>query len=167
MRNIDWRGMWAPELAPWEVALRAAIVYLVLQLLVRLTGPKAVSRYSTADIVLIFLISQAIRQTIVGNDTSLTNGLVALATLFLLDWLLTLLTSRCPKAAHFAQGEVRQLVREGHIVEDVLHRYHISEGELLAQVRQHHRSSLAEVQDAYLERSGQISIVFKTTDRST
>lgn len=164
MRDFDWHAMWFPKWPPWEVALRAAITYVVLQLLVRLAGSKAVSRYSTADIVLVFLIAQAARQTIVGTDISITNAAVGLATLFLLDWLVTSLSARSSKIADIAQGRVHQLVRNGEVVEAALRRTHVSKDELLAQVRRHHRTSLDDVRDAYLERSGHISLIFKTRE---
>lgn len=162
MRPFDWRGMWAPRWPPWEVALRAAIVYLSLQLLLRLVGRKELARYSTINASVLIIISIALRETIVGDDTSITSGIVALATIIGLDWLLSYLSFRSERAADIIEGPVRQLVKGGVPVERAMRRSRVSRAQLLAELRrQHGRGSLAEVADAFLERSGHVSFTLR------
>ncbi len=59
---------------------------------------------------------------------------------------------------------MRTLIEDGQIQERVLRATHVSQDELLSCVRQYGRTSLDEVKHAFLEQSGQITIVFR--DRS-
>lgn len=159
MKPFDFRALWTPAWSPWEVMTRAAIIYLFVQLLFRLAGRKEFSRWGPSDIVLLFLVTTAARETIVGDDRSLTSAIVGLTTLVAIDWVLSLVTSRSRRAADLLEGRARQLVRDGALQRREMRRARISEGELLSSVRQLGRASLAEVKDAFLERSGRITVV--------
>jgi uncharacterized membrane protein YcaP (DUF421 family) len=153
--------MWSPELPPHEVALRAAVIYVFVQLLFRLAGRKELGRWGPSDVALLFLITTAARQSIVGDDPSLTSAMVGLATLVGLDWLLSFLASRSRRAADLLEGPVRQLVRDGELQRDVMRRTRITEDQLLAHVRDKGKESLRDVKDAFLERSGKVTIVLR------
>lgn len=158
---IDLESMWKPELSPLEVVLRAAIIYAFLIVAFRVVGRKELGRWGASDVVLLFLISVAARQTIVGEDRSLTTAMVALGTLLGLDWALSALTARSSRLADLLEGEIRQLVRDGELQRDVMRRTRISEDELLEQVRRAGKETLADLKDAFLERSGKITIVLR------
>ena len=159
MRAFSWSAMWQPTWPPWEVALRAAILYCFVQLVFRLVGRKELGRYSTSDIVVLFLFTVAVRKAIVGDDSSLTNAFVGLATIVGLDWLLRIVTFRSRRAANVLEGPVRQIIRGGELVEEELARNRISRDQLLALLRLRGHASLEEVRDAFLERSGRISFI--------
>ncbi len=165
MRAFDLESLWKPELPPWEVVLRAAIVYVFVQVLFRLAGRKEFGRWGASDIVLLFLVTTAVRKSLVGDDKSITTAMVALATIVGLDWAFSLLTSRSRRAADFLEGPIRRLVRDGELQRDVMRRTRVSEDELLARVREHGRESLADVKDAFLERSGKITVVLRDLAR--
>jgi uncharacterized membrane protein YcaP (DUF421 family) len=158
---IDLETMWKPELSPLEVVLRASIIYAFLIVLLRVVGRKELGRWGAPDVVLLFLISVAARQTIVGEDRSLTTAMVALGTLLGLDWALSAITARSSWLADLLEGKVRQLVRDGELQRDVMRRTRISEDELLEQVRRAGKETLADLKDAFLERSGKITVVLR------
>lgn len=148
-------------LAPGEVVFRAAVIYVFTQVLFRVTGRKEFARWGPSDIVLLFLISVAARTSIVAEDASLTTAMIALATIIGLDWLLSLVTARSERAASLLEGDPRPLIRDGVLQRPEMRRTRISERQLLAQIREHGRESLAQVKDAFLERDGRISLVFR------
>lgn len=161
MKPFDFVGLWVPELAPWEVMFRAAFVYVLVQVLFRAVGRKELGRWGTSDVALLFLVATAARKSIVADDASLTTAAIGLGTIVGLDWLLSLLTSRSARAADLLEGPIRQLVRDGELVRAELRRTRVSEDELLARVRERGRESLADVKDAFLERSGKITVVLR------
>lgn len=162
MRGFSWSGLWVPTWPPWEVALRAALVYGFIQLLLRLGGRKELGRYSTPDIVLLFLITTASRQTIVGNDTSLTSAFVGLATLVALDRLIGALALKLPTLARVLVGPPRPLVKDGRVLDDELRQAHISRDELLSHLRGKGKDRLEEVKAAFLEPDGRITFLFRS-----
>jgi uncharacterized membrane protein YcaP (DUF421 family) len=161
MRSFDWTGLWQPVVPPWEIAFRATVVYAFVHLMLRLLGRRGLGRYSISDVVLLFLIAVAMRQTIVAEDRSLTSGMVALATLVTTDALLARLAHRSPTAARILEGPVRQIVRDGEIIADELRKSRLSLDDLHSRLRAHGHESLADVEKAFLERSGQVTFIFR------
>jgi len=152
--------MWVPSLSPWEVALRAAVIYVVVQVLFRNIGSKELGRYATHELAMVVLITVAAREAIVGPDASLTSAIIGLTTLAALEWLLSYLSFRSQRFARWAEGPVCQLIRDGHLQRRVLRRTRISHEDIFAQLRERGVGTLDEVKDAFLERTGKITFVF-------
>lgn len=159
MAKLDWHALWVPTWSPAEIVLRATISYFFTVAAFRLAGRKELSRYATHDIVLLFLIAVAMRQTVVGNDTSLTAGLVALSTIVGWDTLLSRLAYRSRRAAQIVDGKIRRLVHHGTVDEAELKRARLSRDELVSLLRRHGHQDLHRVHEAFLERSGRVTFV--------
>lgn len=161
MKPFSWHELFVPQMAPWEVAFRAACVYVAVQVALRLVGRRELQRYSVFDAALLFLITVALRRSITADDSSLTSGFVALATLVGLDSLLAQVTFRSERAARALEGPVKQLVRDGHMLPDAMADVHLSERELFSLLRQRGEEHLGRVKAAYLEPNGQVSFIFR------
>ncbi len=79
--TVDWHAIWSPEQPPLETMVRASLVYLVVHALLRLAGRKELSRYSSFDLAVLFLVTVAARRSITVDDASVTTAALALATL--------------------------------------------------------------------------------------
>lgn len=154
--------MLAPELNPLEVVLRAALVYLLVLVVFRLAGRKAFQRWGAPEIVLLFLVTTAVRKSIVADDESLTTAMIALVTIAGLDRLVTTRTARSTRIADVVEGPVLRLVRDGALDHAAMSRARLGEHELLARVRAQGRERLDQIRDAWFERSGEVTIVFKS-----
>jgi uncharacterized membrane protein YcaP (DUF421 family) len=153
--------MWRPELAPAEVMVRAAIIYAFVQLLFRAVGRKEIGRWGLPEVALLFLVTTSVRTSIVGDDASLTSAMIGLSTIVGLDRCVSTLAARSRRAANVLEGPVRQLVRDGAPQEAVMRRTRVSQDDLLARAREQGRGTLHGLADAYLERSGRITLVFR------
>ena len=161
MKPFEWGRLFTPDLMPWEVAFRAAVMFVFIQVLFRIAGRKAVGRWGVPEVALLFLVTTSSRMSIVADDPSLTSAMVALVTIVALDRLLSTFVFRSEGAADVIEGPVRQLVKDGELQRDVLAKTKVSESELLARVREKGKEGLAEGKDAFFERSGTITIVFR------
>ena len=65
-----------------EIAFRTGFVYLALLLGLRLTGKRQVGQMTPFDFLLLLLLANAVQNAMTGPDTTLAGGLVAAATLF-------------------------------------------------------------------------------------
>lgn len=162
MRAFDFGRLWALDVHPGEVVLRAAIVYLSTHVVFRIAGRKAIGRWGMAEVVLLFLVTIALRKSIVVDDESITAAMIALVTIVALDRILTTVTYRWSRAADVIEGPVRQLVRDGVIDRAAMSRARIADHELLSRVRAHGHERLDEIKDAWFERSGDVTIVFRS-----
>ena len=134
-------------------------VYAFMVIAIRLLGKKELSQLSVIDLVFILLISNAVQNAMVGNNTTLLGGLVAASALFLFNFILKQAIYRYPFLSKFIQGEPIMLVYKGEIKIDNMHRTRITYDELLEATREHGVKTIAEVDLAILEVDGNISIL--------
>jgi len=143
----------------FEIVLRTIAVYLFVILALRIFGKKELSQLSVIDLVFILLISNSVQNAMVGTDSSLTGGLVAAGSLFVLNFVLKNVLYRSPRISRLLQGEPVLLVHRGITLQTNLEREKISLEELNTAIREHGVPSIDEVDLAVLEPDGNISIL--------
>ncbi len=149
--------MWFDSLV--GIVVRSTTVYLVILLGFRIAGKRHISQLSLIDFALILLVSNAVQNAMVGNDTSLIGGIIAAGTLILLNVIITKVLFRETKLGRFITGEPRLLVRNGQFVMSNLLKESIRPEELDEQIREHGFADVSEVQSAILEIDGSISVL--------
>ncbi|WP_149182950.1 YetF domain-containing protein [Streptomyces sp. TRM49041] len=143
-----------------ESVLRALIIYLVLMLLMRVAGKRTLANVTTFDLVLLLVISQATQQSLLGDDFSLTTGIVVIATLVAVDRLADYLGFRFPSFSTITNSRPAILVDNGRPIAHRLRRHHVNEAEILQSARQSHGlERLDQIKYAVLETSGGISVI--------
>jgi uncharacterized membrane protein YcaP (DUF421 family) len=153
-----------------RIIFSSVAVYFFIILAIRLFGKKELAQLSVYDLVFILLISNAVQNAMVGPDSTLTGGLVAAASLFVVNFILKKLQFRFPKFGKAIQGEAIMLVFEGEILSSNMNNAGITEDELMEVIREHGVASVSEVDLAVLEVDGNISVLStdirkKTTKR--
>src|ERR1044071_4379193 len=103
-----------------EVILRSVVVYVFIVLAIRLFGKKELAQLSVIDLVFILLISNSVQNAMVGPSTSLWGGLIAAATLFVLNYLLKQVLFRSKFFTKLVQGNPVMLVHQGTVIEENL-----------------------------------------------
>jgi uncharacterized membrane protein YcaP (DUF421 family) len=142
-----------------EIVGRSVVVYLFIVIAIRIAGKKELAQLSVIDLVFILLISNAVQNAMVGPDNSLLGGLIAAASLFLVNIILKFITYRYKKANALLEGEPVILIHDGKIIQKNLDKEKIPLDELEASVREHGVEKIKEVNLAILEIDGNISII--------
>lgn len=142
-----------------NITFRSAVVYVVILVGLRLLGKRHVAQLSIIDLVLILLISNAVQNAMVGNDSSLIGGIIAAVTLFILNYILSLILYRSREAERVFAGTPTLLVHNGRAIPEHLAKEKISEDELLQVIREHGIGSVGEVKNAVMELDGTVSVV--------
>jgi uncharacterized membrane protein YcaP (DUF421 family) len=150
--------MFVPSIGVAELTLRVAVVYAAVFILLRIVGKKHVGELAPFDLVVLLLLSECVQNSLIGEDRSLTGGILAAAALFGLNQLVGYAAWRNKKAERLLEGTPRILVRHGHVLKDVLAREQITHSELLEALRREGCTSLANVRYAILENDGDITI---------
>jgi uncharacterized membrane protein YcaP (DUF421 family) len=143
----------------WQIAVRAAVVYLVLLAGLRLLGKREIGQITLADLVLILLIANAVQNAMTGPDTSLEGGLLAAAVLLVVNLALTFGGMTFPWLGRALEGRRVALIENGQVMADRLRRVGISMDELLTALHENQVSGPEHVYEAYLEPDGQISVL--------
>lgn len=136
-----------------------AVIYIFIILFLRLFGKKELAQLSVFDLVFVLLISNAVQNAMVGDNTTLWGGLTAAATLFLLNYGIKYLLYNFPKLGYVVQGKEVLLVYKGKIKNDNLRKTRITLEELEEAMREHGVSEIRKVDLAMLEVDGNISIL--------
>ncbi|TCC92106.1 DUF421 domain-containing protein [Pedobacter frigiditerrae] len=142
-----------------DIALRSLAVYAFMLIAIRLTGKKEFSQLNTIDVVLILLISNAVQNAMVGNDTSLLGGLAAAAVLFILNYILKKVAFKSKKVRELIFEHPEILIHNGKLNFDKLSHLGISDEELKEAMREHGVEHYKDVKLAIFEVDGNISII--------
>lgn len=142
-----------------DIVLRSAAIYLVIIVGLRLLGKKHVAQLSIVDLVLLLLISNAVQNAMVGDDSSLVGGIVAAGTLLLINYFLTSALYKSRIADRLFEGTPTLLIHNGSIIYPHLAQEKISLEELDRVVREHGIDTIHEVKTAVMEVDGTISVV--------
>lgn len=142
-----------------DIALRSSIIYIAILLGLRLLGKRHVAQLSLVDFVLVLLISNAVQNAMVGSDSSLLGGVVAAATLLILNFVISAVLYRSTRFDVLLEGNPTLLVHNGRAIRKHLEQERITEEELERAVREHGIGSIGEVRNAVMELDGSISVV--------
>lgn len=150
-----------------EKLIRTFAVYLALLILLRLAGKRELSQVSTAELIVVLLLSNTVQNAIIGNETSLIGGLVGAGVLVLINKSLVWFGYRRPQFATVLQGTSVDLISSGAPLMKVLDREGITIDELEAACREHGVGGIRDVQRAVLETNGAISVIPSVTGNDT
>jgi uncharacterized membrane protein YcaP (DUF421 family) len=150
--------MWMPQVSVLELIFRGVVVYLVLFALLRFIGKKHIGELSPFDLVVLLLISETVDASLIGDDHSLTGGLISAATLVVVVQIVGYLTWRFKKVGQLVEGVPRILVRHGEVNNEILNSEQVTRAELLEALRREGFSSLTKVRFAFLETDGSITL---------
>ena len=142
----------------WELPARAALVYTVLLVLMRLSGRRTVGQFTPFDLLVVMLLSEAVSNGLTGDEKSVTGGLLAAGTLIVLNVLVAAITARSTRAQAIVEGRAVLIGRDGEVFEEVLRKEHVPRCDLERALREADCDQ-SEMRFAFLEADGQISVL--------
>ena len=142
-----------------EKMLRPAIVYAFLVIGLRLAGKRELAQLNPFDLVVLLTLSNTVQNAIIGNDTSVTGGIVGAATLLVINYFVVRLLYGHQKIEKIVEGDEDVLIENGQINTDHLKNEVITLAELEMAAHKQGFESLAEIQRAVLEPGGAISFI--------
>ncbi len=143
-----------------DTIIKTTIVYFVLLVLLRLSGRRTLGQLTSFDLVVILIVGGSTQRALLGQDYSVTNALLVVATLIGIDVLLSLIERDSPFFAKLLNGSPLILVDHGRLLRDRVRRARLTEEEIRTAARRlHGLESLDQIKYAILEASGSISII--------
>jgi len=127
----------------------------------RLFGKREVGQFTLFDLVFVLLVANAVQPAMTGPDSSLTGGLIIIATLLLLNFAVGWLRGRSKLFNRVVEPSSTVVAREGQWMDQELHRQGITADETDAALREHGLESVAETKLVVLEGDGSLSVVPK------
>ena len=149
-----------PAVSVLELAGRALVVYTALLVALRIFGKREVGQFTLYDLVFVLLVANALQPAMTGPDSSLTGGLVLIATLVGANFVVGQL-DRVPAVHRLFTPAPSVVIRDGKYVKATMDREGITEDEIEMAIREHGLEGAKDVRLAMLESDGSISVVAK------
>jgi uncharacterized membrane protein YcaP (DUF421 family) len=149
----------------WHLVIRAALIYVIFFVGLRLFGKRELGQFTTFDLVLVLLVANALQPAITGPDNSLTGGAIIVATLLILNRAVAMLRNRWPAFDHLIEPPPTVVVRDGSIITPSLEKEGLSVEDVQMAIREHGVENLSDVREAVLENDGSISVVTRSGER--
>ncbi|HEU0184126.1 MAG TPA: YetF domain-containing protein [Blastocatellia bacterium] len=152
--NPLWRDMFSLTPPVAEKVLRALIVYLFLVALLRVFGKRELAQLNPFDLVVLLSLSNTVQNAIIGDDNSVTGGLIGAMALMGANYLLVRFIFRHRRLDQMLEGRPTTLIEGGHVRQDSLAKELLTESELLMVAHRQGFSSLNEIERCVLEPGG-------------
>src|SRR5580693_2717248 len=115
MHSKIWTEMFVLALPVAEKILRPIIVYLFLVIGLRLAGKRELAQLNPFDLVVLLTLSNTVQNAIIGDDNSVTGGLIGAATLLLVNYIFVRFLYSHPNVDAIVEGRSDMLMEHGKL----------------------------------------------------
>jgi uncharacterized membrane protein YcaP (DUF421 family) len=137
-----------------EKLLRPVIVYLVLVLLLRLFGKRELAQLNPFDLVVLLSLSNTVQNAIIGDDNSVSGGIIGAVGLLGINWIVVRLLFRSRRLTRALEGRSTLLIHNGQLDLKALHREAMTREELLDVIHRQGYEHFEQVHRCELEPNG-------------
>ncbi len=137
-----------------EKILRPVVVYLSLIVLLRLFGKRELAQLNPFDLVVLLSLSNTVQNAIIGDDNSLSGGLIGAVALLAANWTLNRILFRAPRLNQALQGRETVLVRNSVVDQRAMDREILTREELIGVLHKQNIRGLGDVKECTLEPGG-------------
>lgn len=156
-----WKDMFVLGLPLLEKILRPVFVYAFLVIGLRLSGKRELVQLNPFDLVVLLTLSNTVQNAIIGDDNSVTGGIIGATSLLVVNYLVVRFLYDHRKLDQLVEGRADVLVLDGKVQTRRLKKELITMSQLEAAARKQGFASLSEVQECVLEPGGTLSFLEK------
>ena len=156
-----WRDLLHPDISIAEKMIRPILVYLFLVVSLRLAGKRELAQLNPFDLVVLLTLSNTVQNAIIGNDNSVTGGIVGATTLLVVNYVVVRFLYSHEKLDRMVEGGAELLIDNGKLCHDRLRKELITITELEEAAHKQGFASLDLVERAILEPGGTICFIGK------
>jgi len=156
-----WKDMFVLALPVLEKILRPVFVYAFLVIGLRLSGKRELVQLNPFDLVVLLTLSNTVQNAIIGDDNSVTGGVIGASSLLIVNYLVVRFLYKHRALDQLVEGRADVLIEDGKVKTQHLKNELITMAQLEAAARKQGFDSLSEVQQCVLEPGGTISFIGK------
>jgi uncharacterized membrane protein YcaP (DUF421 family) len=157
-----WKDILAVGAPIAEKMLRPIAIYFFLVLVLRVFGKRELAQLNPFDLVVLLSLSNTVQNAIIGNDNSLSGGLVGALTLLSVNYLVVRFLFRHRRLDQIFEGKPTVLVENGKICKQGLSKELLTRAELVTVLHRQGFATLGEVERCVLEPGGTFFVQGKT-----
>ena len=137
-----------------EKILRPILVYLFLVGFLRLFGKRELAQLNPFDLVVLLSLSNTVQNAMIGDDNSVSGGVIGAFSLLSVNWLLTRILFRAPKLNTIFELQPTVLIRHGIVDWEATKKEALTELELRSVLHKQGFDTYEEVEKCVLEPNG-------------
>lgn len=157
--SVDISALMRFTVSPVELFLRGTLMFWFLFLIFRLILRRDVGSASITDFLFVVILGDAAQNAMIGEGTSVGDGMMLVSTLVMWNYTLDILSYRFPKIARLVSARKLCLVRDGKMQRRNLRKEFITADELHEKIREAGLEHLDQVKMMYMESDGEISVI--------
>lgn len=141
----------------YEKIVRAILVYFFLILMLRLFGKRELAQLNPFDLIVLLTLSNTVQNAIIGEDNSVTGGIIGATSLLFANFVVVRLLFRYPRLDKLLGGSPTKLIEDGKPIADALRRELLTMRELRVAANRQGIDDLREIECGELEPNGTFS----------
>ena len=149
-----WTAIFALGAPVLEKVLRPVIVYVFLVVSLRVFGKRELAQLNPFDLVVLLSLSNTVQNAIIGNDNSLTGGVIGALALLSMNYLVVRFLFRHRRLDQIFEGDPAVLIERGNVMKRALGKELLTQSELLTVLHRQGFDSVDEVERCVLEPGG-------------
>lgn len=157
-----WHEIFAVGAPVAEKVIRPILVYAFLVILLRAFGKRELAQLNPFDLVVLLSLSNTVQNAIIGNDNSLSGGMIGAFTLLGVNYLVVRFLFRHRRLDQIIEGKPAVLIENGHIVKPALSKELLTRSELMTVLHRQGFDGLKDVERCVLEPGGTFYIQRKS-----
>lgn len=154
-------GTWA---ALGRVLVIGPLAYVALVLLLRVSGKRTLTKLNAFDFVVTVALGSTLATVLLSKSVSLAEGVLALALLIALQYLITWTSVRSERIQALVKAQPTLLLHRGCFLDDAMRAQRVTREELLAVLRTNGTAEPGTVAAIVLETDGSFSVLSNRPD---
>lgn len=146
--------MWSLPLPILEKILRPVIVYLVLVLLLRIFGKRELAQLNPFDLVVLLSLSNTVQNAIIGDDNSVSGGVIGAFALLAINWIVARILYRSRKLTGALEGHSTTLILNGRPDLKAMEHESLTMEDLVSVIHKQGFADISQIQKCQLEPNG-------------
>lgn len=140
---------------PWlEKVLRPVIMYVSLVVLLRVFGKRELAQLNPFDLVVLLMLSNTVQNAIIGDDNSVSGGLIGAIALLCSNWLVSRLLYKAPVVNRLLEGDQTILIKDGKVDKKAMDQEALTREDLISVLNKNGFNRAEDVKLCVLEPNG-------------
>ena len=145
-----------------EKIIRPIIIYAFLVILLRVFGKRELAQLNPFDLVVLLSLSNTVQNAIIGDDNSISGGMIGAITLLVTNYLVVRYLFRHRRLDQMMEGKPSTLIKDGHVCKKEMARELLTTAELQSVIRRQGFDGIPDIETCILEPGGAFSIKGKS-----
>ena len=140
------------------ISFRTCLFYFIIILAYRIMGKREIGQLGVIDLIISILIAELVAISIENFNDSVFNTIIPVVILVFIEILLAYLSIKFKGVRSFFDGKPSLIIKNGKVNYNEMVKQRYSLDDLLMQLRQNSIKSIEDIEYAFLEHNGKLSI---------